>query len=123
MAGRRHTRERQATPAEQAAYERAAELLRAAVTAPAGERQAAVWRARQVVDRIRDPGNLSNVPGRELHAVLCDRYPALVGDDQDHDAGGSSRYGRAEIIGGRSPSASDGLRDRDVDQDDDHEPR
>lgn len=78
MSRRQRRRERPATPAEQAAYERVAELVRVVIDAPAGERQAAALQLRRAVDRARDPGNLSNVPGRELAAVLRDRYPVLV---------------------------------------------
>lgn len=81
----RRRRERPATPAEQAALERVAELARVALAAAAGDRQAATVQLRRTVDRLRDPGNLANVPGAELAAVLRDRYPALVDVDQDHD--------------------------------------
>lgn len=88
---RRRRRERPATPAEQAAIERAAELARVVITGPAGERQAAAVQLRRQVDRIRDPGNLSNVPTRELSDAIRARFPALVDVDQDHDAGGEPR--------------------------------
>jgi hypothetical protein len=72
---RRARRERPATAAEQAAIERAAELAREAITAPAGQRRAAVDRLRRQVDQIRDPGNLANLSGAELLDAIRDRYP------------------------------------------------
>lgn len=72
---RRRERERPATPAEQAAIERAAELAREALTAPAGQRRAAVNRLRRQVDLIRDPGNLSNLTAVELVDAIRERYP------------------------------------------------
>lgn len=50
--------------------ERAAELARIAITAPAGQRQAAVDRLRRQVDRIRDPSNLAALSGAEFLAKI-----------------------------------------------------
>lgn len=72
---RRRNRVRPATPEEQEQIERFAELARAAIEAPAGERQAAYERMRRTADRIRDPGNLSSVPTRDLLDAIRERYP------------------------------------------------
>lgn len=85
---RRARRERPATPAEQAQFDRFAELAQAAIEATGEQRANAVQRMRRQVDRVRDPGNLSNVPRRDLLDHLrqlhpdrspearCDRNPA-----------------------------------------------
>jgi len=57
---------RPATPEEQAAFERAAELARRAIEAPAGQRRTAVDRLRRAVYRIQDPGNLVNLTTAQL---------------------------------------------------------
>ena len=74
---RRRDRVRPATPEEREQVERFAELARAALDAPAGERPDAYARMRRAADRIRDPGNLSNVPARDLPSVISSLYPDL----------------------------------------------
>lgn len=72
---RRRDRQRPATLQEREQVERFAELARAALDASPGQRQAAYERMRRFADRIRDPGNLSNVPTRELRDAIGRLYP------------------------------------------------
>lgn len=72
---RRRSRERPATTAEQQQIERLAELARSALDAPPEQRADAVRRMSRQADRLRDPGNLANVPTRELLAAIREQYP------------------------------------------------
>lgn len=72
---RRQRRERPATPAEQEQLDRLAELAQVAIEATGEQRAAAVQRMRRQVDQLRDPGNLSKVPRRDLLDRLRRLHP------------------------------------------------